>query len=69
MTTIEKSPIEILKKIAEAPDWHQNKIPNSAQLKWCVKAGKVSHEKATETLQALGWRKVEEEKWEAKTES
>lgn len=67
--TIQQNPVRILSDLMKKNNWHQSKVPNSAQLKWCLTNGKVSHEKATETLELLGWKKLEEEKWVTRNES
>jgi hypothetical protein len=58
--------VDLLKKLTQQRNWHQGKIDAkaAAMLKTNLNRGKVSYEKACETLQLLGFTKIQEEVWQ-----
>jgi len=59
--------LDFLKEIMQERKWHKGLVgkPNEAGVyKSLAKNNKLSHEKASEILEILGYRKVKNEVWE-----
>lgn len=66
MGTYTTDPVNLLLKIASKRKWYGDKIEarKAAVYKTMANRGELSHEKASEILELLGYEKIQEETWQ-----
>ena len=63
---IQNNALEVLKEVSKKRNWYKGKIHRflASETKRNLMRGKLSHERASELLKLIGWKKIKEEVWE-----